>query len=38
MNVIMVYAWMLWPSDDVEHERYCGLCMDGMDADMRFWE
>ena len=37
MNVIMVWAWMLWSPDAVEHERYYGLGVDapshsGMDA------
>ena len=28
MDVIIVWAWMLWSSDAVEHERHCGLGMD----------
>ena len=32
INDIMACAWMLWSSDAVEHERYYGLGMDGMDA------
>ena len=24
MNVILVWAWMLWSADAVEHERYYG--------------
>ena len=37
MNVIMVWAWMLWSPDAVEYERYHGLGMGapfdlGMDA------
>ena len=27
MNVLMVWAWVLWSSDAVEHERYYGLGM-----------
>ena len=30
MNVIMVWAWMLWSSDAVKHERYYGLGMDAL--------
>ena len=29
MNVIMVWAWMLW-SSDAEDERYYGLGMDAL--------
>ena len=37
MNLIMVWAWMLWSPDAVKHERYYGVGMDapsdlGMDA------
>ena len=37
MNLIMVWAWMLWSPDAIEHERYYGLGVDapsdfGMDA------
>ena len=28
MNVVMVWAWMLWSSDAVKHERYYALGMD----------
>ena len=27
MNVIMVWAWMLWSSDAGEHDLFRGLCM-----------
>ena len=27
MNVIMVWAWMLWSPDAVKHDRYYGLGM-----------
>ena len=30
MNVIMLWAWMLWSSDAVEHERYYDLGMDAL--------
>ena len=30
MNVIMVWAWMLWSPDAVKHERYSGLGMDAL--------
>ena len=30
MNVSMVWAWILWSSDAVEHERYHGLRMDAL--------
>ena len=33
MNVIMVWAWMLWSSDAVEHERYYGLGMEFWSSD-----
>ena len=33
MNVIMVWAWMLWSSDAVKHERYYGLGMEFWSSD-----
>ena len=33
MNVVMVWAWMLWSSDALEHELYYGL---GMAAEQNF--
>ena len=30
MNTIMVWAWMLWSSDAVEHGHYYGLGMDAL--------
>ena len=30
MNVILVWAWMLWPAYAVEHERYYDLGMDAL--------
>ena len=32
MNVMMAWAWMLSLSYAVEHEHYCGLGMDALDA------
>ena len=29
-NVIIVWAWMLWPSDAAEHELFPGLGMDAL--------
>ena len=31
MNILMVWAWMLWSSDAVKPERYCALGMDALD-------
>ena len=33
MNVIMVWAWMLWSSDAVKHEPYYGLGMEFWSSD-----
>ena len=30
MDDIVVWAWMLWSSNAVEHERYYGLDMDAL--------
>ena len=30
MDIIMVWAWMLWSSDAVKQERYYGLGMDAL--------
>ena len=32
MNVIMVWAWMLWLAYAVVNERYYGLGMDALDS------
>ena len=30
MNITIVWAWMLWSSDSVEHERHDGFGMDAL--------
>ena len=30
MNIVVVWAWMLWSSDAIEHERSHGLGMDAL--------
>ena len=36
----MVWAWLLWSSDAVLHERYHGLCMDALvtACSRTFWD